>query len=342
MDTPPLEPGLRWVGRVDDNTAAAVRFAWQGAGFVAHVRGSAIRVKLRTENTETVFFQPVIDNEPTKRFEVRAGADREITLGSGLDDSEHRVELYRDTEGSYGVSVFLGFTAGTVLAPPANPKRSIEVIGDSISAGYGNLGSEPHPNGVATPACGWTAENSTWYQTYGAIAGHALGAEVSTIACSGWGMSRDYSGNTANVLPAVYDNALGMSSNDEWSFDTQPNVVVINLGTNDWSAGDPGTSYESAYSTFLKHVREVYPDAWLFLTIGSTFPADKLAQVSARLETVVNARVQNGDLKITTFDLGSQDVRDGMATGCGWHPNVVDHRRMAEILKKQLSMRLGW
>ena len=337
--------GLRWVGRVDATSPDAAKFAWQGAGFVATVTGTSVAVKLRTEGTSTVFFQPVIDGIPGTRFKVDSGSDQTVTLGSSLSATDHLVELYRETEGMYGVSTFLGFTSGTVKGAPAASGRMIEVVGDSISAGYGNLGSEPHPNWVANPACHWTADNSSWYLTYAAVAGHALNAEVSTIARSGWGMYRDLDGNTTGVLSSIYDNSLGTSSTAAWSFVSKASVVVLNLGTNDWAKGDPGTPYETAYVSFIAKLRSHYPDAWIFLTIGSMLSDPALTQVKTRLSSVVSSvQVATGDQKITTFDLGVQNTgSDGTGpTGCDWHPNVTDHKRMAGILQQQLSTKLGW
>jgi len=336
--------GPRWVGRVDATDPNAVRFAWQGAGVIAAVNGTSIAVKLRTESTPTVYFQPVIDGKMATRFKVDTGADQTVILASGLAVSDHVVELYRDTEGMYGLSTFLGFTSGTVKGAAVASGRVIEVVGDSISAGYGNLGSEPHPNWVASPACHWTADNSTWYQTYAAVAGHALGAEVSTIARSGWGMYRDASGDTSNVLSSVYEDALGTNSSPVWAFVPKASVVVINLGTNDWGLGDPGTPYETAYKSFVATVRSHYPDAWIFLTIGSMLGDAALSQVKTHLTNVVAALAATGDQKLATFDLGVQNMgADGsVPTGCDWHPNVADHQRMAGILQQQLSSKLGW
>jgi lysophospholipase L1-like esterase len=342
----PGTPGVRWVGRVDDTDPNAVKFAWQGAGLVANVQGATVAVKLRTEGTDTVFFQPVIDGKPATRFEVKSGGDKTIALGSGLADGDHRVELYRETEGMYGVSTFLGFTSGTLKAPPASSGRLIEVVGDSISAGYGNLGSEPHPapNWAASPACHWTAANSSWFQTYASVAGRKLDAEVSTIARSGWGMYRDGGGDTNGVLAALYDHELGTAAQPAFAFEPKASAVVINLGTNDWSKGDPGKPYEDAYVDFLETVRTEYPSAFIFVTIGSMLSDPALTQVKTRLQTVVAARAAAGDAKVVAFDLGVQPLgaNGETPTGCDWHPNAADHARMAGIFETQLKAKLGW
>jgi len=77
----PIPGGPRWVGRVDATDPKAVRFAWQGAGFIATVNGGSIAVKLRTEGTPTVYFQPVIDGKMATRFKVDTGADQTVDLG---------------------------------------------------------------------------------------------------------------------------------------------------------------------------------------------------------------------------------------------------------------------
>jgi len=312
---------------------------------MATVSGSTIAVKLRTENTDTVYFQPVIDHNVLSRFNVDTGADRTITLATGLTDGDHLVELYRETEGYYGMSTFLGFTSGTVKGAPASDGRLLEVVGDSISAGYGDLGSEVHPNWVATPACHWTAQNSSWYATYAAVAGHALGVEVSTIARSGAGMVRDLNNDASNVVPKVYANALGMTDSTTWAFTPKASAVVINLGTNDWANGDPGAAYETAYVQFIATIRGKYPNAWIFLVIGPMLNDTQVAQVDTRLANVVSTvQTNTGDTKLITFDLGVQNLGTNgeIPSGCDWHPSVTEHARMAGILQAKLTEKLGW
>jgi len=337
--------GPRWVGRVDASDPNAVRFGWQGAGFVSGVEGSSIAVRLRTEGTDTVYFQPVIDGEPGARFPVDSGADREVLLASGLGAGQHLVELYRETEGMYGVSTFLGFSQGQPTLTPAATDRFIEVVGDSISAGYGNLGSEPHPNWVADPACHWTAENSSWYASYAAVAGRALGAEVSTIARSGAGMYRDLGGSTTNVLSAVYGLALGSTVAEPWDFAREPSAVLINLGTNDWASGDPGVAFETSYVDFIAQLRSHYPNAWIFLLTGSMLGGTALSQAQARLESVIaTVTATTGDTRLATVALGTQDLgADGsIPSGCDWHPSAAEHLRMAGVLQQELAAHLGW
>jgi lysophospholipase L1-like esterase len=335
--------GVRWIGRVDVSNAAGPRFAWSGTGFVATVSGTTISVKLRTSgSSDPVYFQPVVDGTPGPRFAV-ANGDQTVTLASNLADGDHAVELYRETEGRYGISVFEGFTDGTLKAAPASPGRLIEVVGDSITAGYGDLGSEQHPNYGADPdgGCLFSTQTESAYATYGAIAARTLGADPSLIAVSGWGMYRDNGNNSSGVLPAVYADELGLQVTPTWSFQPEPQAVIINLGTNDFNLGDPGaTQFEGAYSAFIATVRGRYPDAWIFCTVGPLLYGTNLATATSYIRAVVTNAQTAGDMKVQYLDFGQQNT--SLGTGCQYHPNTTEHQAMATKLVASLRVALGW
>jgi lysophospholipase L1-like esterase len=329
--------GVRWVGRVDASNTSAVKFAWSGTGFVGTLNGTKISVKLQTEGaTSSAFFQPVIDGKAGSRFQVASGAVQTVVVGDTLSAGDHTVELYRESEGMYGDTIFSGFGDGSLKGAPAASGRLIEIIGDSISAGYGNLGSETHPPWTNT--CTFSLDTESAYQAYGSMVGRALNAEVSIIARSGWGMYRDLNGSKANVLSSIYENTLGTQSTPKWDFARKADAVVINLGTNDsgGTQGDPGQPYEDAYVAFLKTIRGHYPNAWIFLTIGPMTSDPVLTQLRTHLTNVV-AKV--GDSRITAVDLAAQD---GTSTGCDFHPNVAEDAVMAGVLTTAIKTKLGW
>ncbi len=326
---------IRWVGRTDASNPTAVKFAWSGAGLVATVNGTKISVRLQTEGaTTSAFFQPIIDGAAGARFQVAAGAAQTVTLGSGLTPGDHTVELYRESEGMYGDSIFSGFVDGTVKGAPPAPGRLIEIVGDSISAGYGNLGTEIHPPWTNT--CSFSLDTESAYQAYGSMVARSLNAEVSIVARSGWGMYRDATGNTAGVLSSVYENALGTQSTSKWDFKRQADAVVINLGTNDSGPGDPGQPYEDAYVAFLRLVRGHYPNAWIFVTLGPMTADPLLTQMRTHLS---NVAVRAADPKVSLVEI---DVQDATTTGCDYHPNVAEDGVMARALVAALKSKLGW
>jgi lysophospholipase L1-like esterase len=338
-----IAAGVRWVGRADVSDPNAVQFAWSGSGFVGTFSGASVSVKLRTEGSGDIYFQPVVDGVLGARFAV-SGAEQAYEIASNLSAGPHEVELYRESEGKgLGYSVFTGFAAGAPGTPPPFSGRLIEVIGDSISAGYGNLGMEQHQNGAADPngGCRFETKTESAYQAYSHVAARSLDADASVLAGSGWGVYSDNEGNTKNVMSALFSNAVGEKTAPAWSFAAQPQAVVINLGTNDASAKNlTAEKFKPAYATFLTTVRAKYPEALILCAVGSMIYGADRDNALLYLGQIVADRAAEGDKKVEVLDLGSQDANKG--TGCDWHPNVAEDARMAAVLAAKLKTSLGW
>jgi lysophospholipase L1-like esterase len=323
------------LGRFDASDPKSVKFAWSASGLAAVVRGSRISVRLRTTGaTESVFFQPVVDGVEGARFDVPNGDPRTVVLAPALSPGQHVVELYRETEGGFGVSTFEGFADGVVIGAPPPSGRLIEIVGDSISAGYGDLGVEVHP--PWDNSCSFTLQTESAYRAYGPVMARALRADVSVVARSGWGVSRSGGGDTRHVLGEVYGNALGDDPAHPWDFRHPADVVIVNLGTNDVNKGDPGRPFEDAFVALLRTIRAKNPKAWVFLTIGTMTGDPALAQMRAHL---ANVATKLGDAKISVVALDAQDARH---TGCDYHPDVAEQRRIADVIGAAVRAKLGW
>jgi lysophospholipase L1-like esterase len=323
---------VRFIGRVDQGDPAGARFAWSGTGIVANFTGPSVTVKLGGGQEYTVVLDGVV--QPTL---TPTGSD---VLASGLGDGSHEIELYRRTEASQGESQFLGFDfgGGELLPPPPASERRLELLGDSISCGYGDEGADMN--------CHFTPETENHYLSYGPLAARALGAELSTVAWSGKGVVCNYGDDaTACVdpMPAYYDRVLPNRADSHWDFSSwQPQAVVINLGTNDFStAVDPSdTDFDTAYVSLLAHLREVYPDALLLCTVGPLLSGTDLTTARADIAAAVQTRNAAGDIRVETFELAPTDPANGY--GCDYHPSLATHRVMADTLTSVLRTKLGW
>lgn len=323
--------------------AQAIKLAWSGSGFVGSFSGATVAAKLKTVGAGEIFFQPVVDGQVGARFSV-GSVEQTVELARGLGAGEHRVELYRETEGKgFGYSVFSGFAAGTPGAVPPASGRLIEVIGDSISAGFGNLGTERHEGYGPDPGggCPFTTETESAYLAYGQVAARAVNADASVLAGSGWGIYSDNRGNTSNVMPALFGNTLGERATPAWSFAAQPQAVIINLGTNDASAKTlTAQNFKPAYTKFVATLRSQYPNALLLCALGSMLSGADRSNVEQFLKEIVAELGDKGDKQVKLLDLGTQDALAG--TGCSWHPNVAEDARMAALLAAELRASLGW
>jgi lysophospholipase L1-like esterase len=329
----PGAPGVRFVGRVDTSDPAAARFAWSGTGVVARFTGSSLAVRLADTQQYTVLVDGVLQPK-------LVGNGASVELATQLDVGEHVVELYRRTEASQGPSSFAGFdiTDGALLPPPPASERRIEIIGDSISAGYGNEGADE--------TCTFSADTENHYLTYGAISARQLSAELSTVAWSGKGVVCNYGDepeSCVDPMPGYFDRTLPEQAGSGWEFSRfQPQAVVINLGTNDFSTdSDPSEAeFVSAYAALLERVRGVYPSALVLCTVGPLLNGTDLTTARAQIESAVAQRVAAGDAGLRTFELAPQDASNGL--GCDYHPSLVTHEIMADVLTATLEIELGW
>jgi lysophospholipase L1-like esterase len=313
------------LGRVE-RTAGGARFAWPGTGFVVRFQGTGLTAKLKT-TADDDYFQVVIDDKVTL-LTTHAG-ESVYELAKGLTEGEHELTFWRRTETLAGVVEVksIDVTNGALLSPPAPSGKLIEVVGDSITVGFGvDCGPE---DGFS-----YATENN--YQTYEAVAARALGAEVITLAWTGIGMLRDDDGQEETQMPERYLRTIATEATSRWSFDgSTPDAVVVALGTNDFATGDPGADYVSAYAKFLDDVRGRYPEARLYLA-GSPMIDDGLVQYLTQLK---NARSAQGDKNVAVIDFQPPAGDEGW--GCG-HPNAATHKIMAAKLEQALKADLGW
>jgi len=325
MVDPPEPPGVHYVGRYDDSDPMHVRMGWSGVGAVFRFNGTDASVRLDDNGR---YFTVVVDGAVQPTLATSPG-EQTYPLAVGLPAGEHTVELYRRTEGSFGPTTILGVElVGELLAPPPVQRR-IEIIGDSITCGYGNEGTDP---------CNFSAETENHYLTYGALTARMFGAEISTVGWSGKGVVNNFDNDVFEPLPQIYDRLLATEMT-AWDFSWQPDVVVINLGTNDFSTGGdpPEDVFVPAYVAFLTHLRDVYPDAFI-LPVAPVLFGDEAIMVAGYLNSAVDQRHAAGDLDVAFADINVQ----WNGSGCDGHPNLEAHAGMAMRLAEELQVHLGW
>ncbi|MBE7211926.1 MAG: GDSL family lipase [Gluconacetobacter diazotrophicus] len=259
-------------------------------------------------------------------------------LASGLPAGDHEATVFKCTEPLVGNATFAGFQldAGATVLPATLVRRKIEVIGDSISCGYGNEAVSPGGEGFS-PA----TENAWW--TYGAIAARAVGADYECIAWSGRKMYPD------DTIPTIFDRTLPLDRASHWAGDKEkPDAILVNLGTNDFDAARPPdhAGWVKAYREFVARLRRDAPQAVVYCALGPMlsdgYPAGRPSLTTARewIREVVKDCNDAGDTRVRFLEFAPQRAADGI--GANNHPSVRTHQRMAEKFVEAVRADLRW
>jgi hypothetical protein len=256
--------------------------------------------------------------------------DSTYLLAENLDKGKHNLEVIRRSEWHGGNSTFLGIRIdhkAKLETPPVN-KRSMEFIGNSYTCGYGNEGKSRTEN--------FKYETENNYLSYGAIAARNLNADYVAVCRSGIGIVHGYGGGREFNMPRFYDEVT-LDSSVKWDYSLhQPDVVFIDLIANDLSAPLDSSEFINRYLEFLKRIRNNYPQSNIICAAGPSSPGDKWETTQSYIHAVVDEFSKN-DAKISYFEF-SPFVPDGS----DWHPNVVQHQKMAGELTAFMKELMNW
>lgn len=296
------------------------RFAWSGSGISATFEGSGVSVTLSGGPASFVAWVDGVKGEPF----LTAASVASYPLASGLGPGLHAVAVRRRSEAQWGVTTFGGFeVAGGALVASAVPAfaHQLLVMGDSITCGYGAAGV----NGT----CHFDTTTEDETVAYPFVMADLLDADVQVIAWQGKGLYQAFTGSTDDQIPDLFERTLPDDPTSVWGQSAYvPDIIVIDLGTNDQSFDDPGVAFENAYLLFLAHLRTLFPDAQIYLGQG---PLGSLPFQAVHLQNVVN---RFGDAHVHQVTIDDIDPADGV--GCDGHPNAVTHQKMAEQIVGQL------
>ncbi len=250
----PLNNTADWVKLLDprmEATASHITCDWSASGieFTAVCKGDVVfSVNASTKTGAGVngcYFRAYVDGEEYLNGDspyYAVNGEGYITL-KALPEGAHTIKLVKATGYTLAnvdlKSVTLDGTVGETA--PANKELFIEFVGDSISCGWGVVGSY---DGA------YTAQDATLAYPY--MVAEKLGADYSVVALSGQGIIK---GNPGIANGYKFASPF-RSKNAEYGFDRKADVVVINADTNDAYDRYPEEMYKTALSEFISYVRE--------------------------------------------------------------------------------------
>ena len=313
--------------------SASGQYQWPGLYFEARFHGTSVYF---TTGPGDVILHVLIDGAPLGTLvKPTPGA----YLVEGLASGTHLVRVEAVTESQAAPDSFRGFAlpAGSKALPLRPRKRQIEFIGDSHTVGYGDTSKSRE----CTQDEVWSTTDTS--AAFGAKVAKHYDADYQINAISGRGIVRNYNGGAGDPLPVAYPFVLFDHAARYESATWRPEVIVIALGTNDFStalhAGEKWATrdelhadYESTYGKFLDGLRARNPRA--FIVIWATDMAEH--EIEAEAGKVVAQRRSKGDARLAFVPI------DGLEfTGCNWHPSIADHDAIAAKLIQLIDGQRG-
>ena len=300
-------------------TDGKVQMGFSGTTVRFAFRGPAPTLKLTASNANC-FFNLSCNGWDPVLIRLKQGAN-EIALPTGPAPKEGwMIELVRRTESWMGIASFDGLVVPDgceLLPPPVWPVRKLMFIGDSLTCGEYNERFPPEDDS--------TPRSTNVARSYGMLLAKWLNAQVHVVAYGGRGIVRNWDGRRdVNTVPVFFERSMPDDPATSWDHARyQPDVVVINNGTDHDKDVMPEAELTDAYAAFVARVRTVHPKAWILISESGFHPnAASGKPTTMRDETlkVLNAvaarRHAAGDARVRV-------VRTGYFPGTPTDPHLV-------------------
>lgn len=333
---PASDTAFAYVGRISFANPEALRFTYPGVQIHATFTGTSVAMKVKPGSG---YFMVELDDRAP--FKIHAAEDSdEVLIADNLQNRLHHINIIYANEGLVMKPIFYGLYIDkeSALGPrPPLPERRMEFIGNSITCGLGNEGSPADKRAVY--------RKQNLYYTYEAFAARALNAQYQVVARSGIGLYRNCNGNRngdKGTMRDLYPYTLFGTTGERWDFSRyQPDVVCVNLGTNDTT--NPGydkTLLTKEFKKFLVTLRGHYPHAKIVLLNGPMLKGQRLADVREAEQAAVDDAHSRGDRAVYRFDFTPDD--GSLGYGIYKHPSVAKHESMAAELIPFIKEITGW
>jgi lysophospholipase L1-like esterase len=336
---------------------------WTGSGIELNARGSELWIEVEADYDVCEPWINIVINSVSVSRQMLTAGRYWVCVFRGMDASNIKnVRIVKETQAMNGdQGCYLQIHAVKFdgeLMPIEEKPYKFEFIGDSITSGEGVIGAKVENDWIPM-----------WFSSlynYASITAETLNAEYRIISQSGWGVLTSWDNNPHCNIPEYYSKVCGLLTGQkneclgafqENNFDSwQPNVVVVNLGTNDAGAfnspewkdevtgeahkqklNDDGTFYEkdleafeAAVCNFIGQLRKYNNKAniiWVYGMLG--------IPMLPSIYRAVDSYVKNtGDKKVSVFQLPNTTEE---TVGARSHPGRLSHEKAAKELAEYIS-----
>ena len=255
------------------------------------------------------------------RQEQRLKADastKTLELANFTVGGVHNIRLVKQTEPRNGLCELttLNFT-GYFEEKPAEKEYYIEFLGDSITCGYGNLITG------GTAAVAQTAINQDATRAFAYLTAEKLGVDHAVVSTSGIGAVRGY--RTFVMKDLFGAQSFVRSKTETYEPQRTPDLVVINLGTNDEFKSVSLEDWQTGVNALIRQVRTTYgenvPIVWCYGMMSNR------TDYPVYTQNALNAfGGESGGVYLCKLAYNTQ--------GGGDHPNLEGHETASKQLVK--------
>ena len=305
-------PGVKVLGVRNLTSDNGLHMDWScsGAEFGIDLKGGTVRFNFKA--SANCFIRIWVDGNEYKQngseYFTISNMSGSIVLND-IPAGKHTIRVMKVTGYTLAQAELTGLTfAGELLSDAVDTSDKdmyIEFIGDSITCGWGTIGEH-------TGA--YTDQDGTYAYSY--LLAKELDADYSMTALSGQGL---LCGNPGVTNGYLYADPIG-NGETQYGFERKADIVVINIGTNDYIKKVGEAEFKAAYLNILRTVREKNGDSCKILCLYNAMNDTYAGAILSAVEDFGGA-IEG----VTVYRL---DRAEG-----GHHPNIEEHIAYSEALK---------
>ena len=313
--------GAHMLGKTahDEN---ALLLPWSYSGLEFRFNGRNVIFEFGDYSDDSIAYVRAATDGASVKYAVGRGGERVIT--PPLPEGEHTVSLMRLTEGMEPlkiVSVTVAGEAPVINGSPEQNRLKLMFIGDSITCGYGVDAPDVSPFNTFEEDC---------TLTYAYMAAQAINGEILFTGASGKGIVANCEGDRADM---TLRQAFEWETRRGGKWDPngyEPDIAVINAGTNDAWGGVTDEEFYPAATAFLGEIRAAFPRTPILWAYG-IMDTSKIPCIKKAVE---DFDALHG--KAYFLDCGCMSSFRG-ETGGGGHPNVNTSLRVSPVLAAKIK-----
>ena len=268
------------------------------------------------------YFSVFLDGELVAEDVKAAGTSSNVVILKNLEQGLYNIKILKQNEALNNCTAIKSITLEGEISDnkPQDKELYIECLGDSIFSGYGVLRSDR----------GGHSDDTNGLYAYGYLTAQKFGADCSLMSVSGIAFAKGFRKYT---MPQIYKYTSYLrSQTEEYSFERIPDLVLLNLGSNDIFNNAPLEDFKEGVRNLVNQIQERYGKD-IKIVVSSGLMGD--GNISYIAE--VFAEFGGEAAGLYTYSELPNDTSGG-----GAHPSKAGQAEAAERISRFISSKLGW